>query len=222
VANSPFVSVQLPYIISGGFGGLLLCGGGIALLVMSDLRDEWRKLDRIEAAILGHWVQVPSDAPNHTAAEPAPGPAPADHAPTGALRRRAGLGVGMLLGVAILVAGWERAAATTRPAVAYQGVAVGSLALVLCLAAVTVVVVGQRAGLVRRRVVLLGGWLASDQALQSFEPETEDAATHVFIASTSRRFHRPTCPTLVGLDSAAVRRDAVPAGLEPCGICGAS
>lgn len=42
---------QLPYLLSGGLGGLFLLGLGSALLLSADLRDEWRKLDAIEEAL---------------------------------------------------------------------------------------------------------------------------------------------------------------------------
>jgi hypothetical protein len=218
VADSPFVSVQLPYIISGGFGGLVLCGVGAAFLVMADLHDEWRKLDRIEAAILDHWMDAPLGSPGPSS------PGPSSPAPAAIDRPRAGLGVGLGLVVAVLAAGWERAAGSTRPAVGYQGVAVGSVAVVLTLAAATVLVVGRRSALARRRTALLGGWLTSREALPPLardgRPDREPE--QVLIAAASRRFHRPHCPTLAGLDAAAVRRDAVPRGLDPCGICGAT
>jgi len=223
VANSPFVSVQLPYVISGGFGGVLLCGGGIALLVMADLHDEWRKLDRIEAAILGHWLPSPFDGPDRPASGPTAGLAPVKRAPAGFVRRSVRLGAGMMLALAVLAMAWERAAGTTEPRVGYQGVAVGSLALLLMLAAGGSAVVGRRVELTRRRTLLLGGWATSATAEgEGTTPATRTATGQVFITSTSRRFHRSACPTLTGLDAAAVRRDAVPPGLEPCGICGAS
>ena len=42
---------QLPYIISGGVGGIFLLGVGATLWLSADLRDEWRKLDSIEDAL---------------------------------------------------------------------------------------------------------------------------------------------------------------------------
>lgn len=51
VSNSVFVAKELAYVVSGGLGGLFLLGLGIGLLLSADLRDEWHKLDRIEAAI---------------------------------------------------------------------------------------------------------------------------------------------------------------------------
>jgi hypothetical protein len=48
VSGTAFPAEQLPYIISGGLGGIFLLGLGALLLLSADLRDEWRKLDRIE------------------------------------------------------------------------------------------------------------------------------------------------------------------------------
>ncbi|HWE65083.1 MAG TPA: hypothetical protein VG298_00420 [Acidimicrobiales bacterium] len=52
VSGTVFPAEQLPFVISGGIGGLCALGLGCALWLSADLRDEWRKLDRIEAAIL--------------------------------------------------------------------------------------------------------------------------------------------------------------------------
>lgn len=48
VSGTGFVFEQLPYVVSGGIGGLFLLGLGASLLLSADLRDEWRKLDAIE------------------------------------------------------------------------------------------------------------------------------------------------------------------------------
>jgi hypothetical protein len=42
---------QLPYLLSGGLFGLALIAVGTALWLSADVRDEWRKIDRLEAAI---------------------------------------------------------------------------------------------------------------------------------------------------------------------------
>jgi hypothetical protein len=52
VSDTALTSEQLPYVVSGGLFGLGLIGTGATLLISSGLRDEWRKLDDIEAAIL--------------------------------------------------------------------------------------------------------------------------------------------------------------------------
>jgi hypothetical protein len=42
---------QIPYIMSGGIGGLFLLVIGATLWVSSDLRDEWRKLDALDQSV---------------------------------------------------------------------------------------------------------------------------------------------------------------------------
>jgi hypothetical protein len=51
VSGAAYAAAQLPYIISGGIGGIFLLGVGATLWLSADLRDEWRKLDRIEEAL---------------------------------------------------------------------------------------------------------------------------------------------------------------------------
>lgn len=51
VSGTAYVAEQAPYIASGGVGGLFLLAVGATLWVSADLRDEWRKLDRIEEAL---------------------------------------------------------------------------------------------------------------------------------------------------------------------------
>jgi hypothetical protein len=48
VSNEPLTAQQIPYVISGGVGGLFLLGLGAMLWLSADLRDEWRRLDAIE------------------------------------------------------------------------------------------------------------------------------------------------------------------------------
>ena len=42
---------QLPYLLSGGLLGFSVITVGAALWLSADVRDEWRKIDRLEAAI---------------------------------------------------------------------------------------------------------------------------------------------------------------------------
>ncbi len=51
VSGQGLTSLQIPYVVSGGLGGIFLMGAGAALWLSADLRDEWRKLDRIEAVL---------------------------------------------------------------------------------------------------------------------------------------------------------------------------
>jgi hypothetical protein len=50
-SGTAFPAEQLPYILSGGIGGLFLLGIAVAVWVSADLRDEWRKLDSIDEAL---------------------------------------------------------------------------------------------------------------------------------------------------------------------------
>jgi hypothetical protein len=43
---------QIPYLMSGGLIGVCLVAVGATLWLSADLRDEWRKLDRLEEAVL--------------------------------------------------------------------------------------------------------------------------------------------------------------------------
>jgi hypothetical protein len=48
VSREALTTQQVPYIVSGGIGGLFLLGVGAMFWISADLRDEWRKLDAIE------------------------------------------------------------------------------------------------------------------------------------------------------------------------------
>jgi hypothetical protein len=52
VSGSAYAAGQLPYVVSGGLLGIFLLGVGGTLWLSADLRDEWRKLDRVEEALL--------------------------------------------------------------------------------------------------------------------------------------------------------------------------
>ena len=62
VSGDAYTAGQLPYIISGGIGGIFLLGLGATLWLSADLRDEWRKLDRIEDAMVGRGAGVETGA----------------------------------------------------------------------------------------------------------------------------------------------------------------
>jgi hypothetical protein len=65
VSGHAYVASQMPYIISGGVGGLFFLAVGGTLWLSADLRDEWRKLDSIDAAIRDgslRWVESDTSA----------------------------------------------------------------------------------------------------------------------------------------------------------------
>ncbi len=51
VAGTGYPAEQIPYVISGGVLGVVLIGVGLTSWLSADLRDEWRKLDRIEKVL---------------------------------------------------------------------------------------------------------------------------------------------------------------------------
>ena len=52
-SNTPYPPEQIPYLISGAALGIFLLGLGATLWLSADLRDEWRKLDRLEHGVAG-------------------------------------------------------------------------------------------------------------------------------------------------------------------------
>lgn len=51
VSGQAYPAKQLPFIISGGIGGMCILGLGGLFWLSSDLRDEWTALDRIQDAL---------------------------------------------------------------------------------------------------------------------------------------------------------------------------
>lgn len=75
VSGTAYPAEQMPYLISAGMGGLFLLGVSSALWLSADLRDEWRKLDRIEQALrVAEWdpEQEAAAAFDVAASEPEP------------------------------------------------------------------------------------------------------------------------------------------------------
>jgi hypothetical protein len=50
VSGTGITAEQIPYVVSGGLGGLFLLGLGAMLWLSADMRDEWRVLEEIRAA----------------------------------------------------------------------------------------------------------------------------------------------------------------------------
>ena len=51
VSDKLYTAEQVPFVISGGIGGIFLLGLGGILWLSADLRDEWTQLDRLEALL---------------------------------------------------------------------------------------------------------------------------------------------------------------------------
>jgi hypothetical protein len=59
ISNKVYTAEELPYMLSGGVGGVFLLGLGAMLWLSADMRDEWRKLDQIEKAIGANSLSSP-------------------------------------------------------------------------------------------------------------------------------------------------------------------
>ncbi|MFJ9176191.1 hypothetical protein [Streptomyces sp. NPDC102360] len=83
VSGTPYPAEQLPYVVSAGLGSLFLLGLSSALWLSADLRDEWRKLDRIEQALRAGGGAAPPAGAAPAAEVPPPTEAPGgDETPT--------------------------------------------------------------------------------------------------------------------------------------------
>jgi hypothetical protein len=60
VRRSVFAFEQIPYVISGGLAGLCLIVAAATMWVSADLRDEWRKLDRLEQVMTSAGADRPA------------------------------------------------------------------------------------------------------------------------------------------------------------------
>jgi hypothetical protein len=67
VSRVTLATQQIPYLASGGLFGVFCLGAAATLWLSADLRDEWRKLDDIHAAIEAQTEQARAQAETLTA-----------------------------------------------------------------------------------------------------------------------------------------------------------
>jgi hypothetical protein len=228
VANSRFVADQAAYLASGGLGGLFLLAVGAMLRVQADLHDEWRKLDRIEAALRGDALPDPDavlaarQAPPAPAAVPHGVPVPAGASAAGlaldwkAARLRAPLGLaaaGLALAVTLAAAGFQRSANSGTTDGAFGGLATGVAGVALAALVLGIYTLTLRRRIGGRKVALLAGWLTPTVA------DTPRPGV-VLVGDGLTRFHLPGCPTLSSARTTPVRRGEV-GDRTACAICGA-
>lgn len=79
--DTAYPAEQIPYVISGAVFGVLLVGLGATAWLSADLRDEWRKLDRVEEILLAVATDDSHPEPSIDGSEPIPSREPALHDP---------------------------------------------------------------------------------------------------------------------------------------------
>jgi hypothetical protein len=240
VSRSPYVAEQLSYIASGGLGGLFCLGFGATLLISADLHDEWRKLDRLEAAVRGE----------PATSEPPPRPEAngggASHrlevkqllmssggtGGSGALaislrdyarRGYAVVGAGALAAAVLFSVGWQRAASHSDPKIALEGLALGSAGIVVVAAFSAAGTLWLKRMAQLRQTRIMAPWTLAERAREVSEdmpavPRPSDNAK-VWVAKGLTRYHRADCRALVGVSAKPVDRAKVPATLTPCRLC---
>ncbi len=265
IADSPYVAEELAYLISGGLGGVFLLGIGATLYISADMHDEWRKLDRIEAAVLSlrsdsgasgepgrfddivspvaeasrsRRAQVPAGTNGGAASSERAGVAQRSRSQRSAPRQSSVLamprellnalrigGVAMSLALVALMLAYWQAAETSQARPAFTATA--SAATVLAVAGVLAVLgmVGMRRRLMKRRNVLLSGFLTRPVAVS---PRGDNRASvgsvprmpeRLLLIPQGRYAHVPSCAMVAGERTEAVNSAALPAGVTPCAIC---
>jgi hypothetical protein len=68
VSGTGLTAEQIPYVISGGLGGIFLLGLGAMLWLSADMRDEWRLLDELRRTLEADDAPAPAPADDGTAA----------------------------------------------------------------------------------------------------------------------------------------------------------
>ena len=229
VANSRFVADQASYLASGGLGGLFLLAVGAMLRIQADLHDEWRKLDRIEAALRGETLPDPGAVLAAAGAAPPPAiawrgePLPAGASAVGLtldwkanrLRRPlAFAAAGLAIAGTVTAAGFQHSANSGTADRAFGGLATGvaGVALAALVASAYSLSLRRRIGI--RKVALLAGWLAPAETPPAPVPGV------VVVGEGLSRFHAEGCPTLHRARTARVPRAEV-GDRTPCAICGA-
>ena len=223
-SDTVLVSEQIPYLVSGGLGGLFFAAVGAAVLVRADVHDEWRKLDRIDAALGG---RPPAEQSEPQAAgtnengydRQASTVALATTTPV-VLRHEAVSVVPLLIAGALIAVCWLQVSATGRVEQGLDETTLGIGGLLLGAVAAAWYALQLRSAVVRRRAAVLEPFTDLADAEASAEQE-EVARDGLWVVEGSRRYHRGNCAVLSGQPATSVSAVRETAGLSPCRLCDA-
>jgi hypothetical protein len=239
VSESIDTPEALSYFVSGGLGSLFLLGVGATQLIRADLHDEWRKLDRVEAA-LNRTAQPPVTSVEGSPAAGArsgtevrrvtqslqtshhfPALAMAVPGASAAVRNGQTFAVaGLAAALGLIAAGWWGTASTTSFRSATWGLAVATSGLILTGLTAAGSTLGIRRTIQRRKFRLLASWMAAPPGADlASAPPSQDNEPWILVAEGLTEYHRLTCPAVAGLTTREVQRPDVPQGLRPCLLC---
>ena len=245
VAGSPFVAEELAFIASGAVGGLFLLGLGATLLITADIRDEWRKLDRIDQAlqegvdVRGILTGSPGNGDGNgngsDAADDAGTPLRAHAlAPVAGTRMSAGVvaidrgqritTATMFAGAVLIAVGWWAARDTADPQDVFRALTAGVSGLVLAAAVSAAGILWMRRAVFVRRNQLFRPWFLYEAgrvsgAARGRAPASTIDTGVVLTAKGLTRYHRAGCPVLDGVAAVRPRPIDKVGHLRPCGIC---
>lgn len=202
MARTRYSFEQVAFLISGGFGGLVLLTAALGLLLIADLRDEEHKAGGVER-LLGSTVPVAGG------------------------RRATRLAVVALLaaGAVLVVVAWRIAARTADLDTALEGAVVGAVGVMATVGGVAGATVGTRSRLRRklRHLDELVHQFVGEPAVESGPParlSPDGAITDTaWTVPNLRRFHRQGCPALVHAEGERFTVSPAATQLEPCRLC---
>lgn len=202
IADSLYAVDQIAYLISTGVAALLLLFSGAGIVLLADWKDSVHKLSRIASLRVGS-------------------PPSGDVSATRVVRAATlGPAVVLLLGVAAVALGWAWAADALRVERALDGLVLAGAGAAVVVVVLAAVAIRLRLTLRRRMNAVLSGMVTVDrQPVAAGAGFSEVSPSELWTADGLVRFHRASCPALLGV--LAGRRPVRPtdAALEPCLIC---
>ena len=232
VTNTVQVYNQLTYLVSGAIVGLFFLGVGVALLLSADFHDEWRKLDRIEAALRGRplpEVDEILDLKNEDSAAPSGAvrsesvmmasvrPAPAAAVALPIRRELAWAMPGLAVSVVLIALAWIKSTNSTNAQVGADALLIAVYGIFACGIGVALHSRWLRQALARRKGNLLGPLVPALAETVDIAPAAVDDGTF-YVSDGGRRYHRAHC-AIVASQRAMPATPAQVAQLVACELC---
>jgi hypothetical protein len=234
VTNTVQVYDQLTYLVSGAIVGLFFLGVGIALLLSADFHDEWRKLDRIEAALVGRPLpdadeildlkeegsRAPSGAVRSESVMMASA-LPAGTAAALPLRRELAWVVpGLVVSVALIAVAWIKSTNSTDAQVGADALLLAVYAMFACGIGVALHSRWLRRSLAQRKGQLLGPLVPVVAEAQADDVDLTASVSDgtLYVSEGGKRYHRAGC-AIVTSQRAVPATPAQVAQLVACELC---